>query len=81
MTLSSDVPTDRLSIAIAIVGFGAAATAQATNMIPARANGGYIPSFTLAFFRWAIVALGLSPLSFAEPHSHQKLFDPNGGNS
>jgi drug/metabolite transporter (DMT)-like permease len=72
MTLSSDVPTGRLSIAIAIVGFGAVATAQATNMILARANGGYIPPFTLAFFRWVIVALGLLPLSFAELHIHQK---------
>jgi drug/metabolite transporter (DMT)-like permease len=72
MTRSSDVPAGRLSIAIAIVGFGAVATAQATNMILARANGGYIPPFALAFFRWAIVAFGLLPLSFAELHTHQK---------
>jgi len=72
MTRSSDVPAGRLSIAIAIVGFGAVATAQATNMILARANGGYIPPFALAFFRWAIVAFGLLPLSFAELHTQQK---------
>jgi hypothetical protein len=63
MILSSDVSTGRLSIAIAIFGFGAVVTAQATNMILARANGGYIPPFTLAFFRWVIVAFGLLPLS------------------
>jgi hypothetical protein len=39
MTQSSDVPAGRLSIAV--VGFGAVATGQATNMILARANGGY----------------------------------------
>jgi drug/metabolite transporter (DMT)-like permease len=48
-------------------------TAQATNMILAHANGGYIPAYTLAFFRWAIVALDLLPLSFAELHSHQNV--------
>jgi hypothetical protein len=42
-------------------------------MILARANEGYIPAFALAFFRWAIVAFGLLPLSFAELHTHQKV--------
>jgi hypothetical protein len=72
MTQSSEVPTGRLAIAIASVGFGAVATAQVTNMILARANEGYIPAFALAFFRWAIVALGLLPLCFAELHTLQQ---------
>jgi drug/metabolite transporter (DMT)-like permease len=73
MSPPSDSPVRRSSTAVAIVGFAGVATAQAANMILARANGGYIPPFTLAFFRWTIVALGLLPLSFAELHIHQNI--------
>jgi hypothetical protein len=40
--------------------------ALAANTILARANAGEVPSFSLAFFRWMIVALGLAPFSVRE---------------
>jgi len=73
MNRSSSAPAARSSIAIAIAGFAAVATAQATNMILARANGGYIPPFALAFCRWMIVAVGLLPVSFTELRRHERI--------
>ncbi|HET6374082.1 MAG TPA: sulfatase-like hydrolase/transferase, partial [Candidatus Polarisedimenticolia bacterium] len=37
------------------------ATAQVSNMILARGVAGSVPPFSIAFFRWGIVALGLLP--------------------
>jgi len=37
------------------------ATAQVSNMILARGVAGSVPPFSIAFFRWSIVALGLLP--------------------
>jgi drug/metabolite transporter (DMT)-like permease len=41
------------------------ATAQVSNMILARGVAGSVPPFAIAFFRWSIVAIGLSPFIIA----------------
>ena len=51
---------------IALLGFVLVATAQVTNMILARGLAGSVPPFTLAFFRWTIIAAGLAPFAIAE---------------
>jgi hypothetical protein len=51
---------------IALLGFVLVATAQITNMILARGLAGSVPPFTLAFFRWTIIAAGLAPFAIAE---------------
>jgi drug/metabolite transporter (DMT)-like permease len=56
----------RWSGGIAMVGFILVATAQASNQILARGLAGSVPPFSLAFFRWGIIAVGLSPLALAE---------------
>lgn len=56
----------RSSAALAVIGFIIIACALASNTIVARANAGEVPSFSLAFFRWAIVAVGLAPFSLRE---------------
>jgi drug/metabolite transporter (DMT)-like permease len=52
--------------AIALIGFILVAAAQASNMILARGLAGSVPPFTLAFFRWTIIAAGLAPFALAE---------------
>jgi len=56
----------RSSVALAIIGFVSVACALAANTILSRANAGEVPSFSLAFFRWIIVAIGLAPFSVRE---------------
>jgi drug/metabolite transporter (DMT)-like permease len=56
----------RSSVTLAIIGFIIIACALAANTILARANAGEVPAFSLAFFRWMIVALGLAPFSVRE---------------
>src|SRR5262245_29851990 len=51
---------------LAIIGFIVVACMLSTNNIIARANAGEIPSFSLAFFRWTTVALGLTPFAVHE---------------
>ena len=46
---------------LGLLGFLLIATAQVSNMILARGVAGSVPPFSIAFFRWAIVALGLLP--------------------
>jgi drug/metabolite transporter (DMT)-like permease len=46
---------------LGLLGFLLVATAQASNMILARGVAGSVPPFSIAFFRWSIVALGLLP--------------------
>lgn len=53
----------------ALLGFVLVATAQVTNMILARRLAGTVPQLTLAFFRWAIIVVGLAPLAVAEIRS------------
>lgn len=58
--------TDAWLGVIALVGFILVATAQASNQILARGLAGSVPPFSLAFFRWSIVAVGLAPIALAE---------------
>ncbi len=51
---------------VSIVGLLVVATAQVSNMILARAAAGAIPPFAIAFFRWTIIALALSPVVSGE---------------
>jgi drug/metabolite transporter (DMT)-like permease len=46
---------------VGLLGFLLVATAQVSNMILARGVAGSVPPFSIAFFRWSIVALGLLP--------------------
>src|SRR2546430_15591214 len=46
---------------LGLFGLLLVATAQASNMIRARGVAGSVPPFSIAFFRWSIVALGLLP--------------------
>jgi drug/metabolite transporter (DMT)-like permease len=48
--------------ALGLLGFLLVATAQVSNMILARGVSGSVPPFSIAFFRWSIVALGLLPV-------------------
>lgn len=48
-----------------MLGFLVLSTAQVSNMILARGVAGSVPPFSMAFFRWSIVAIGLSPLIVA----------------
>jgi drug/metabolite transporter (DMT)-like permease len=52
--------------ALALTGFVLVATAQVSNMILARGLAGTVPPFSLAFFRWTIIAAGLAPFAIAE---------------
>ena len=51
---------------LALLGFMLVAVAQVSNMILARGLAGSVPAFSLAFFRWTIIAVGLAPLALAE---------------
>jgi drug/metabolite transporter (DMT)-like permease len=46
---------------LGLLGFLLVATAQVSNMILARGVAGSVPPFSIAFFRWSIVTLGLLP--------------------
>jgi drug/metabolite transporter (DMT)-like permease len=54
--------TGRAREVLCLLGFLLVATAQVSNMILARGVAGSVPPFSIAFFRWSIVALGLLPL-------------------
>jgi drug/metabolite transporter (DMT)-like permease len=56
-----DKTTDRRREALGLAGFLLVATAQVSNMILARGVAGTVPPFTIAFFRWSIVAAGSLP--------------------
>ena len=53
--------TDWAREALGLFGFLLVATAQVSNMILARGLAGSVPPFSIAFFRWSIVAVGLLP--------------------
>src|SRR3954447_2732071 len=69
----------RSSAALAIVGFILVACALAANTILARANAGEVPSFSLAFFRWMIVALALAPFAVREIRAKWPAISPRLG--
>jgi drug/metabolite transporter (DMT)-like permease len=57
----SEGASDRTRQALGLFGFLLVATAQVSNMILARGVAGSVPPFSIAFFRWSIVAVGLLP--------------------
>src|SRR5216684_7410187 len=67
------------SSALAIIGFIVVACALSTNNILARANAGEVPSFSLAFFRWMIVAFGLAPFAGREIRAKWPAISPRLG--
>lgn len=69
----------RSSGVLAILGFILVACALSTNTILARANATEVPSFSLAFFRWMIVALGLAPFSVREIRAKWPAISPRLG--
>jgi drug/metabolite transporter (DMT)-like permease len=52
---------NRTRAVLGLLGFLLVATAQVSNMILARGVAGTVPPFTIAFFRWSTVAVGLLP--------------------
>lgn len=63
---------------LGLLGFLVLATAQVSNMILARGVAGSVPPFSIAFFRWSIVAIGLSPLIVAALRRHPDLLRKEG---
>jgi drug/metabolite transporter (DMT)-like permease len=64
--------------ALGLFAFLVVATAQVSNMILARGLSGSVPPFALAFFRWSIVAIGLSPFIVAAFRQHPGLLRSDG---
>jgi drug/metabolite transporter (DMT)-like permease len=54
-------PRARWTTTLALIGFALVTVAQVSNMILARGLAGSVPPFSLAFFRWAIVAASFAP--------------------
>src|SRR5437588_12776180 len=63
---------------LGLFAFLLVATAQVSNMILARGIAGSVPPFSIAFFRWSIVAIGLSPLIIAALRQHPGLLRKEG---
>src|SRR5437762_5673481 len=63
---------------LGLLGFLLVATAQVSNMILARGIAGTVPPFTIAFFRWSIVAVGLLPLVVMALREHPALLRKEG---
>ena len=59
--MSEKEAASRAREVLGLLGFLLVATAQVSNMILARGVAGSVPPFSIAFFRWSIVALGLLP--------------------
>ncbi|WP_076860859.1 DMT family transporter [Bradyrhizobium mercantei] len=51
--------------AVALTGFILVAVGQASNQVLARGLAGSVPPFSLALFRWSIIAIGLAPFAIA----------------
>ena len=56
-----DLKSGKAREVLGLLGFLVLATAQVSNMILARGVAGSVPPFSIAFFRWSLVALGLLP--------------------
>src|SRR5437868_14436332 len=61
MSETAPTATNRTREVLGLLGFLVLSTAQVSNMILARGVAGSVPPFSIAFFRWSIVALGLLP--------------------
>ena len=62
---------------IALAGFILVAAGQASNQILARGLAGSVPPFTLALFRWSIIAAGLAPFAIAAIRTGKIPLAPN----
>jgi drug/metabolite transporter (DMT)-like permease len=63
---------------LGLLGFLLVAAAQVSNMILARGVAGSVPPFTIAFFRWSIVAAGLLPAVVMALRQHPSVFRKQG---
>ena len=63
---------------LGLLGFLLVAAAQVSNMILARGVAGSVPPFTIAFFRWSIVAAGLLPAVVMALRQHPGLLRKQG---
>jgi drug/metabolite transporter (DMT)-like permease len=63
---------------LGLLGFLLVAAAQVSNMILARGVAGSVPPFTIAFFRWSIVAAGLLPAIVMALRQHPGLLRKQG---
>jgi len=61
----TDLKSGKAREVLGLLAFLVLATAQVSNMIVARGVAGSVPPFAIAYFRWSIVAIGLSPLIIA----------------
>jgi drug/metabolite transporter (DMT)-like permease len=73
-----DLKSGKAREVLGLLGFLVLATAQVSNMILARGVAGSVPPFSIAFFRWSIVAIGLSPLIVAALRQHPHLLRKEG---
>jgi drug/metabolite transporter (DMT)-like permease len=78
MSDSPDKAAGGMGQALGLFAFLLVATAQVSNMILARGLAGSVPPFSLALFRWSIVAVGLSPLIVAALRQHPGLLRREG---
>lgn len=60
-----DLKSGKARETLGLLGFLVLSIAQVSNMILARGVAGSVPPFSIAFFRWLIVAICLSPLIVA----------------
>ena len=70
--------TNKAREVLGLLGFLLVATAQVSNMILARGIAGSVPPFSIAFFRWSIVALGLLPAIVIAPRESPGLLRKEG---
>jgi drug/metabolite transporter (DMT)-like permease len=75
----ADTASTHSSALLATIGFIVVACMLSTNNVVARANAGEVPSFSLAFFRWMMVALGLAPFAVHEIRTKWPAISPRIG--
>jgi drug/metabolite transporter (DMT)-like permease len=73
-----DLKSGKAREILGLLGFLVLSTAQVSNMILARGVAGSVRPFSIAFFRWSIVAIGLSPLIVAALRQHPGLLRKEG---
>jgi drug/metabolite transporter (DMT)-like permease len=75
----ADTASVHATAVFATIGFVVVACMLSTNNIVARANAGAVPSFSLAFFRWMMVAFGLAPFAVHEIRAKWPVISPRLG--
>jgi drug/metabolite transporter (DMT)-like permease len=73
-----DLKSGKAREVLGLLGFLVLSTAQVSNMVLARGVAGSVPPFAIAFFRWSIVAIGLSPLIIAALRQQPSLLRKEG---